>query len=171
MTKALGAAAIVFACLLAACARMREKRERIARLLSLRDSLLFLRRELSERRRGMRELFFELARREETEPTGMFYRRLGEEMRRLGESSFSEIWASALRSELAEWGETVTDTLRPLGNCLGGSEAERQCTELARAAEELDRQSRGEREALVRERKLSYGLSLSAGALIVIMLL
>ena len=52
MVKALGAAAIALACLLAACSRMREKRAQIARLLSLRDSLLFLRRELSERRTG-----------------------------------------------------------------------------------------------------------------------
>ena len=61
--------------------------------------------------------------------------------------------------------------MSPLGEYLGGSELERQCAALEKAAFRLEEECQREKETLKREKKLRLGLSLSGGAFLVIMLL
>ena len=171
MRKALGAAAILSACFFAALYRTRAKRARITLLLSLRDSLNMLLRELSERKRGMREILSALAGRYTGQAAGGFYERLAGELKELGECSFSQIWDGAVREFFCGQGEALIEILSPVGQSLGGSELEPQYTALRGAAKQLEGLAEAEREALPDERRLSYGLSLSLGAMLVIMLL
>ena len=167
----IGAAAVVSACFFAALSRLRAKRERIALLFCLRDSIEVLQRELAERRVGMREIFSQLARRSRSEEAVSFYELLSGEMDKLGERSFSTIWDGALHSAFSRQGEELVEILSPLGICLGGSEIEPQLAALQNAARQLQRTAETERAALSGEKRLSFGLSLSVGAMIVIMLL
>jgi stage III sporulation protein AB len=171
VTKTIGAAAILLGCCLAALCRVRAKKARIELLCAARDCLMQLRRELEERRCGMPELFEKLARQNEGQRTGAFFKRLGKEMDALGEKRFSEIWRAAAKEIFALPEEAAAEALAAPGGCLGGSELELQCAALERAAREMERLSQTEREALGAERRMSYGLSLSAGALLVIMLI
>ena len=171
MKKALGAAAILSGCFFAALNRIRARRARIALLLSLRDSLNNLLRDLSERKRGMREILSSLADRYAGQAAGSFYERLADDLCELGERSFSQIWDGALHEVFNAQGETFFETLSPIGQSLGGSELEPQYAVLRNAARQLEGLAEAEREALPGERRLSYGLSLCLGAMLVIMLL
>ena len=171
MNKAIGAAAILLGCFAAALLRMRAKRTRIEALLSLRAGLAELRRALSERRHALREIFLRLADRYEARPAGEFFHCLSQRMDALGECCFVEIWEAALRDKLAFLGEEVSDTLGALGLCLGGSELELQCRALERASADLDAIIQRDRDALPAEKRMSYGLSLCAGAMLLIMLI
>ena len=171
MRKALGAASILFACFFAAMYRIRSKRARIALLHSLRGSMNMLLRELSERKRPMREILSSIADRYAGQAAGRFYERLAEDLNGLGERSFSQIWDEALREVFDAQGETLAEILSPVGLSLGGSELEPQYAALRNAARQLEETAEAEREALPGEMRLSCGLSLSLGAMLVIMLL
>ena len=171
MRKLCGAAAILLGCLGAALGRLRSKKERILLLRSLAASLLELRGELSERQRSLGDCFRSLAEKNEGDTVGAFYAALCAELRGLGERRFSEIWRAASESCFARTPEAVLDTLCPLGVLLGGSELERQCKALEKAARRIEREADAERSALRDERRLCLGLSLSAGAFLVIMLM
>ena len=137
----------------------------------LSESLLVLRSELSERGRSLGEIFLRLSEKSENDALKSFYGALCSEMNSLGDRSFSEIWRSASELFFHACGENVTEALRPLGACLGGSELERQCAALEEAARMIGETARTEKEALAGERKLSFGLALSAGAFLVIILM
>ena len=171
MTKAVGAAAILLGCCLAALCRVRAKKARIGELCSARDSLMQLRRELADRRCDLAEVFLRLAGQYEGKRTGVFFNRLCEEMEALGEKRFAEIWRAASWEVFESLDANAAEMIGALGGFLGGSELEPQCAALERAAREMERLAQTEREALGGERRMSYGISLSAGALIVIMLI
>ena len=171
MKKLLGAAAILLGCIWAAMSRVRAGRVRERRLLSMRDALTELSRELAARRCGMKDLFRRLADLNEGKNAGAFFQSLCDEMVTLGEKCFSEIWRAAVADKLGALGEEAAQTLCALGECLGGSELALQCEALDRAAREMERLARNEREAMPDRRRMSDGLSLAAGALLVIMLI
>ena len=171
MTKAVGAAAILLGCTLAAFCRIRAKKARVELLCSLRDCLVQLRRELAERSCDMAEVFRKLSGQNTGQKTGAFFDTLCREMDALGEKRFSEIWRDAAKESFDSLDQSAMETLAALGDCLGGSELALQCAALESAAWEMERLSQTERDALGAERRMSFGLSLSAGALLVIMLI
>ena len=171
MRKMFGAAAILLGCFLSAWCRIRAGRRREAVLLLMRDSLTEFRRELTDRRGGMRDILTSLAGRNARRETGPFFDRICADMDELGEKSFSEIWRSGVAGELRMLGEGAADTVGALGDSLGGSELALQCEALENAAHEMERLARKEREALPGERRMSFGLSLAAGAMLVIVLI
>ena len=97
--------------------------------------------------------------------------RLNEKLEDLGEYSFSELWRGTAEECFSALGEGVVDILCPLGDCLGGSELDRQCTALERAAQRIEKEAETRREALGGEKRLSFGLSLCAGGFLAIMLM
>ena len=170
MNRISGAAAILVSCFLAAIMRLRSQKERIRFLRALETSLLELRGELVERRRGLGEIFLLLANKND-EAVGRFYETLCDGLESLGERSFSEIWRASAEISFSTLGENCLDALLPLGVCLGGSELELQCAALESAARRIADTARTEKESLAAERKLSIGISLSAGAFLVIILM
>lgn len=171
MRKLIGAAAILLASFLGALLRLQKKKERIALLRALETSLSALRGELAERRRSLGDIFRSLSQRSAHEKVGAFYERLCADLDTLGDRGFSEIWRTAAKGCFAPLGDAVVDALLPLGGCLGGSELERQCAALDTAARRIAGEAQSRKEKLAEERKLSFGLSLSAGAFLVIMLM
>lgn len=171
MRKLFGAAAILLGCFWAAWSRIRDGHRRESALLSVRDGLTEWRRQLAERRGGMRDIVRELADKNEQKPIGKFYTRLFADMDELGEKSFSEIWRLAVRDELGMLGETAFDTLGALGENLGGCELALQCQALERASLEMERLAREEKAALPVKRRMSFGFSMAVGTLLVIMLI
>ena len=171
MKKLCGAAAIILACFWTALDRLREKRKRIRLMRRLASSLLELQGELAEHQSSLSGCFRSLAAKNAGDAVGGFYAALCGEMLGLGELRFSEIWRMAAEKCFAPAGEAVPDALRPLGALLGGSELERQCAALERASRRLEQEAETQRNALKNERRLCFGLSLSAGAFLVIMLM
>lgn len=171
MRKLLGAAAILLGSFLAAWSRILAGRRREEALLSMRDGLTEWRRQLAERRGGMRDIVRELVDKNKQKTTGAFFTRLCADMDELGEKSFSEIWRHAVWDELGMLGETAVDTLGALGENLGGCELALQCQALERASHEMERLAREEKAALPAKRRMSLGLSMAGGALLVIMLI
>lgn len=171
MKKLCGAAVIMLASLLAAWMRVGAKRDRIRLLRSLSLSLLELRRELSERQRSLRESFLRLSEKDEDQRSASFYRELCAALRELGEQSFSELWARAIGNTVSPADDVAAEILLPLGGILGGSELDRQCAALDRAAQRLSEEAEARRDELRRTRPLNFGLPLSLGAFLVIMML
>ena len=171
MKKLFGAAAVMLACLLAAAERIRAKKERLRTLSSLREGLSALRRELAERQTALGWIFSDLAQRFSAEAAGAFFGKLGREMDSLGERDFAQIWRSAAEDLFAGTKCGLCELLSPLGVYLGGSELELQCEALEKAVRELDELTKRQSEATAAEKRLDLGLSLSAGALLVIMLM
>lgn len=171
MRKLCGAAAILLSCVCAALGRLRGKKEKILLLHALAESLLELRSELSERQRSLGECFRSLAQKNRGKTVGSFYGGLCGDLRGLGERRFSEIWRGEAERCFAQTGVTVLESLRPLGVLLGGSELDRQCEALERASRRIAEAAEAQRSALGDERRLCLGLSLSAGAFLVIMLM
>ena len=165
MRKLYGASAILLACFLAALQRLRRKRDRIRLLHALETSLIGLRTELAERQRSLGEQFRFLSRKSENRTVCAFYNTLYSDLNGLGERGFAEIWCCAVKSSFEMMGESVCDALYPLGGCLGGSAS------LETAAQRIAGQERAEKEKLTAERRLNFGLALSAGAFLVIMLM
>ena len=171
MRKLFGAASILLGCFWAALGRLRRKKEDILLLRTLAQSLLELRRTLSERQQSLGGIFFALAQKHGKEPVGAFYEDLGSKIGDLGERSFSEIWREAVEDRFASTEPEVCDALRPLGDFLGGSELERQCRALDSAAQRIAELAEAGKEALRGEMRLNLSLSLCAGAFLVIMLM
>ena len=148
-----------------------EKKEDILLLRTLAQSLLELRRTLSERQQSLGGIFSALAQKHGKEPVGAFYEDLGSKIGDLGERSFSEIWRETVEDRFASTEPEVCDALRPLGDFLGGSELERQCRALDSAAQRIAELAEAGKEALRGEMRLNLSLSLCAGAFLVIMLM
>ena len=171
MRKIIGAASILLACFLAALGRLRSKKERILLLQTLAQSLQELCGTLSEQQKGLGGLFSALARKSGNEAVSGFYEALNRKMEDLGEQSFSRIWRTTVDECFAAAGEELCGVLRPLGELLGGSELERQCRALDRAARTIGELAAAQRAAMGGEIKLNFALSLCAGAFLVIMLM
>ena len=166
-----GAAAILFASLIAALLKLRENRDRIRAYYDLQRSLLILRRELSER---MTPLPVVLARLCEGAREGAacgFFRDLTAGMERLGEQSFSALWRGAAEERLSFLETENRERFALLGELLGGSELESQCRALADTAEELGKRAEELKRCEKEKQKTILGITLSFGAFIIILLM
>lgn len=171
MNKMIGAASILLASFLTALLRLRSKGERILMLRSLETSLLSLRDELSERQRSLGEVFQILSRKNENRSVRAFYHSLYSGLETLGERGFAEIWRETAEECFGGAGDKLCDALFPLGGFLGGSELDRQCAALDRAARSIGELRHAEKDELRSERKLNLALALAAGAFLVIILM
>ena len=171
MRKLFGAASILLGCFWAALGRLRRKKEDILLLRTLAQSLQALCGTLSEQQKGLGGLFSAQAEKSENEAVSGFYEALNKKMEDLGDYSFSEIWGTTVDACFAAAGEELCGVLRPLGELLGGSELDRQCRALDRAARTIGELAAAQRAALGGEMKLSFALSFCAGAFLVIMLM
>ena len=171
MRKAFGAAAILSACLLGALLTLDREKRRIRRLQALRAGLLALRRALADRLQPLEEIFRSLSQKCGDPQTEELFQKLRDSFSALGELEFSRIWREAVTDCFHRDDPEISEILIPLGECLGGSELERQCTEIDRVAAELERSIEMRKEALPEKRRLTLGYLLSFGAFVVIVLI
>ena len=171
MRKAFGAAAILLACLLCALLTLDREKRRIRRIQSLRAGLLALQRALTDRLQPLEEIFRSLSQKSNDPQTEGLFQKLCDSFASLGEIEFSRIWREAVTNCFYRDDPEIAEILLPLGECLGGSELQRQCMEIDRAAGELERSINKRKEALPDKRRLTLGCLLSFGAFVVIVLI
>jgi len=171
MRKAFGAAAILSACLLGALLALEREKRRIRRIQALRAGLLALRRALTDRLQPLEEIFRSLSQKRGDPQTESLFQKLRDSFAFLGEIEFSRIWRKAVTDSIGRDDPEIAEILLPLGECLGGSELERQCMEIDRAAGALERSIEKRKEALPEKRRLTLGCLLSFGAFVVIVLM
>lgn len=169
--KLVGAAAILLGSLLAALTQLNAEKTREETRRALRRSLILLRNELYERQTILPEAFPGLAGASGCEAAQGFYVFLSEEMRQLGERSFSAIWRDCAGEKLAMLDEEDTEAIASLGTTLGGSELELQCAALEKCADTLERKSAQCAAERAEKRKMTLGVTLSLGAFVIILLI
>lgn len=95
---------------------------------------------------------------------------LREQLSRLGEAVFSDLWDAAVRMVITDAEEPTERIMHRAGLALGRYELKRQCQVLGQCAGELENVCfRGET-ALARSRQLLWGLNLVSAGLLIILL-
>ena len=166
----LGAALILLGSLAAAGRLIGEQRKRLCALRAVSAALERLRAELSLRAAGLPELT-ELLAESSDGAAGRFFSALRETLPRLGEHSFSELWAGCVSHALPELSDEERAALRRLGETLGRYELSEQLTALERCRGILTENADALAAALPEKRRLAFGLLGAAGALLCICLL
>lgn len=148
-----------------------QLKARVSCLMALCAALEQMERELTFRLTPMPELMGKLAKTAQA-PADLFFARCREEMGRLGERSFGQLWRAALEEETELILEpTERQILASLGDVLGRYDAEGQRLALRTAGTELGECLRRAREERDRLGRVYATLGLGAGAMLVIILL
>lgn len=102
--------------------------------------------------------------------TGMLLNKLTESMADLGECQFQELWSRCWRETMPELSDRLEDIYR-LGEALGGFDAYEQREKILRCAQMLRKDGEELRSGLMQRAKLRGAVSLSIGAMTVILLI
>lgn len=167
MLRPLGAGLIILSFALFGAGRAQELRRYSALITALATSVELLRGEIVSRLRPLPEAAEILARTGPAAARG-FYLRLSLELEALGEREFSEIWRDCVLKLALRQNER--EALTALGRSLGRYGLDEQEAALCRCLDRLGAASIEARERAISGARLCAGLSLSAGALIAIIL-
>lgn len=168
--KYLGAILIAAACCTAGYTYISSVRKHIRALESLCAALELAAGELRTRAAPIPELCALLAKRSDG-AAAKFFSRLSENLEALGEKTFSAIWSKAVEDELCCLSPDEQSELKGLGNILGRYELMQQESALAACVLKLRAGLSQARQNYPSQRKLGFGLTAAAGALIVVILL
>ena len=149
-------------------ARRLARRERI--LVQLSAALAQMEREISFRLTPMPQLLGELAE-DAPGPVGAFFGACRDGLGELGSRSLAEIWRQALLTAPLDLEERALAVLDRLGTVLGRYQEEEVRAALALAAEELAREGELARAEVENRGRMYRVLGLTAGGLLVILLL
>lgn len=168
--KLMGAVLILLSSFCAAFTLLAGSRESIRRLHRLSSALSTLRTELERGTYPLATLCCTM--RSEAEGTQeRFFTALSKGMEQLGERSFSEIWQEAAElvfpGDQAQWKRDLS----ALGQVLGRSRLEEQILAIRRCEDELVRAANEKQASFRSASRMVWGFSLSAGALIILLLL
>lgn len=168
MINLAGAALILLASLGFALGLVRTKKRGFEALRALDEALERLYAELSLRQTSLPELTALLAQ-SASGAACAFFRTLDELLSELGERSFSVLWHEALKT-LPELDGAELDALERLGGALGRYALDEQLAAVADCRARLGRSLRERGDSLKEHRRLAYGLCLTAGFLLCILL-
>lgn len=143
---------------------------RVKSLRGMLNALETLERELTFRLTPMPELLAELAKHAQP-PVNAFFARCREGLDTLGEHTLSELWNEALDTVPMDLGPEDLQALRELGGILGRYDGEGQREALALARTQLGQCLTTAAEERTRLGRVYGALGLTAGALLVILLL
>lgn len=143
---------------------------RVKALRAILGALESLERELSFRLTPMPELLEALARRSQP-PVNAFFARCLKGLDTLGENTLSDLWNEALEAEPMDLGAEDRQVLRELGGILGRYDGEGQREALSLARAQLGQCLTTAAEERTRLGRVYGALGLTAGALLVILLL
>ena len=167
--KILGALLICAAAVSAAIARRAEQRCRIKRLRDFASFFSLMRGELGAYAMPLPELLNSLIPRLSGQARH-FAQTLLRELPQLAEEGFSAIWERSVSADLPELGETERRVLDAVGQTLGRYDLARQCQVLEEGEAFLRKVAEREAQALAKNRGISWGLALTAAAMLVIVL-
>lgn len=143
---------------------------RVKSLRAMLGALECLEREISFRLTPMPELIAQLAKQAQP-PVGTFFARLLTLLPQLGERTLSELWSETLEALPMDLGDRDREVLRELGGVLGRYDGEGQREALSLAQGRLNQCLVVAAEERARLGRVYGVLGLSAGALLVILLL
>lgn len=170
MLKLLGACLVTGGGLWAGLSAAGDLRRRAGALEAWRDALGLLESELRFTLPALPELMEALARCARA-PAGETFDALAEELDRLGEKPFEELWDAALEAHPGALSAEDVDVLRRLGRVLGRYGGEDQCRAAQAVRMDLDRRALQVREELERKGKAYGTLGAGLGAFLTILLL
>lgn len=168
--KSIGVFAVVLSCLAMGWGRVMMLRKEIQTLNALSKGIWAIRSELSCRLCPMDELLSLAAGQTEMEAAG-FFRTCAEELNRLNENSFSEIWADACRRCLTTLSAESRGQLAALGASLGRYEIGDQlaaCDRFLRSTEEKEKYLR---QKFPEQSRLILAVSAAAGVFLCLLIL
>lgn len=168
--KIWGSCAVLVSALWLGISYQRDKHRRIECLRGLCDSIQLLSGELSTRRVPLPELIDFCAVHTKAAPQ-RFYQCLALAVSQIGDKSFSALWEDAAFACLAELTEEELFELTSLGRTLGRVELSRQLAALEACRHFLTERLRCAEEQYRSGQKLAFGLPISFGALLIILLL
>lgn len=166
----LGAILILAACAAAGFIYISAVKKRICALESLCTALELAAGELKTRAAPIPELCALLERRSDN-AAAKFFARLSGDLESLGEKTFSDLWGAAVEDELACLLPDERQELTGLGSVLGRYELAQQENALTACVFALRASLTHARESYPGQRRLGFGLTAAAGALIVVILL
>lgn len=166
--KLTGALLCVTACALFAFLRLNEERRKLKTCCCLAETLKIIKSELSARLLPLPELTA-LAVKVSDGSVRDFFRSVSSGFDEIGEKDFNSIWDEAAEKNLPWLTDEQSRQLRFPGSVLGKSVSEAQSAALESSAAFFSEEAARLRERLPAAGKLTVGLSVCAGILIVIM--
>jgi len=145
------------------------KKDRVSELEAFSDMLTLMQGELLCRLSPLTELAAKLS--ENTEgKAGSFLKILALNLEMLGERAFYDIWCESLNVCVSELNKNELEAIKSLGNILGRYDVKTQTKAIDEVIEVLKRSALCEKDQLPQLKRLSMGISASAGAILAILL-
>lgn len=168
--RIIGAVLAFGACGAIGVMRIFAERGRIELLTSLCDAFTFMKAELSAHLTALPELAKMLSQRGKGDAAD-FFSALDARMNALGKCCFDEIWRESATETLCLLKEDELQEVLSVGAVLGRGELEMQLNAIDRCVSSLYAALKRARTQHPQQRKLTLGVSLAAGTLIVVMLI
>lgn len=167
--KAFGLSLIAFAAVSSALAWQTEKRRYIRRMRDLAQFLSLMQGELATYGLPLPELLETLIPRV-PESVGCFAQSLLQALPLLASAGFSSLWKRCAATSFPDAGAMEKSVLETVGQTLGRYDLPRQCQVLEESATLLQKEAESQEQALHRNCGLAWGLALTAGAMLAIVL-
>lgn len=170
LTRLFGAIMVFSGCFSLGLMKLRREKARIRALEALCGALRQMRVELGARLASVPALADMLSKRAEGDAR-RFFAALCEKLALLGQSELSELWAECARCELSALGADELNDFVALGRILGRGELTTQLEAISQCDCAFNRALIAARAEHADKRRLTLGVSASAGLMLVIMLI
>ncbi len=167
--KLLGFLLISFSSALCGLCYVSSKKDRISELESFADMLGLMRGELTCRFSPLTELAAKLSE-NSVGKAASFLKVLTLNLEMLGERVFYDIWCESLNVCVSELDKSEAEAVKALGNILGRFDVETQAVAIDEVTAILKKSISEEKSQLPQLKRLSLGVSASAGAILAILL-
>ena len=168
--KLLGALLAFAACIYAGLIKMRCLNEKENCLKAVSDCLLLTSNFMERTNDSLPDIFIALSK-QCTGIAGAFFGALEEKIGNIGECSFSQIWNETIKKIFPGLDRREMEEISRLGFVLGRSDTYTQITEMRNCEQMINRTLGQLRNDLPKRKKLTMGLSATAGAFAVILLI
>lgn len=168
--RIVGAVLAFAACIYAGFIRLCSLKERETCLDAAAESLMHIRNSMDRTNAALPEIFSALSRHCSGQ-AGRFFALLAEQADCIGERRMQEIWVETVRHVFTELDDRESNELIKLGYILGGSDCQTQLREIESCEKSLEAALNALRHELPEKKKLALGLSATAGAFTVILLI
>ena len=170
MMKIFGATFIFAACFYIGFIKARAFKMREINMSAVTECLFHIRSSIAFSNDALPELLSKLSAQFDGQ-AGAFFSSLCLQMDRIGETSFANIWTEVIKSCFSELGASEFTELSKLGQTIGRCDAATQIKAISDCEAYFSRGLEQIRCELPQKRKLALGLSATAGAFAVILLI
>ncbi|MGI5976530.1 MAG: stage III sporulation protein AB [Candidatus Limivicinus sp.] len=168
--KVIGSIMAFAACSLFGIIKVRTAAVHLSALRSVINGFDIMRAQLSVTAEPICFLMEYMADRSDEYSAG-FFQTVLDNFESVGEKSFSEVWEQAVKEALAILNKDERENIARLGGCLGSSELSFQLSAIESCTSLLRKKLAELEQDFPQQKKLSLGLSMAAGMMIVIILI